>query len=378
MVARDHNPLFTKFWEELRSGKGVEKGEADVETLVEAYTNVKTLTPLSKEEMEKIKEHLRLFFRIEINTYNTDYNTLINDEICLVDSRDINFDMFHGGYSVRKNTLLNISHLAREERYWKMIQELKTKGIKALTLEEKVRLFSDPTFLKKTQYYTWEPILSRVAATGFGSGSRRLTEQSGGYYHSNEQFLEEVQAIRGRTGKPMLRILDVGSNFGFALKDMKDLDPNIETFNMTIDEHPSLFGDHIVRHPAEMMPAEFEEIMDLIASQVAFRYFLYSDIALRNVIKSLAVGGVARISYQVGDTIHSFPPPYSRIELDEEEVRNRQRALWASIKTLVDQGYLDISGSSSQIKEGILNPGKDFPEGFVMLTKNKSTKSVAF
>ena len=124
-----------------------------------------------------------------------------------------------------------------------------------------------------------------------------------------------------------------------------------------------------------MMPAKFEEKMDLIDSQVAFRYFLYSDIALRNVIKSLTVGGVARICYEVGDPIN-FTLRNPR--LDEEELLNRQKLLWTSIKTLVDQGYLDISGSSPWIQEGILNPDKSGQSGFVRLVKNKSTKGLTF
>ena len=204
-----------------------------------------------------------------------------------------------------------------------------------------------------------------------------MTEQEGGYYSSPEEFKEEIRAVRERTGRLKLRVLDVGSNFGLALKDMKDLDPNIETFNMTIDEHPSLFGDHIVRHPAEMVPLEFEETMDLIDSQMAFRYFLYPDIALRNVIKSLSVGGVARIAFIFGGTVNCFPDPNSRVNLDDDERKNRQRVLWTQIKTFVDEGYLDITGSSNGIHKNISTPDES-GGGFIRIVKIKSTKGVKF
>ena len=379
-LREDHNPLFIKFWQELQGGKGTEKGEVDVEELVEFYTNVETLNSLSKEEIFKIKECLRQFFRNRINQYNREYKSIINSEILLVETeyhfrlRELN----PGGHGGTNYSLINVSVLSQNKKYKKVIESLKAKGIKALTLEEKIRFFNDPKFFKSTQYYNWNPEFLEAGITGFGSGSRQLTgEEEGGYYHSSEEFLEEAKKVRQQTGKSVLRALDVGGNFGFALKDMKDLDPNIETFNMTIDEYPSLFGDHIVRHPAEMMPKEFEETMDLINSQVAFRYFLYSDIALRNIIKALSVGGVAKIAYEIGRA-HIASKDFDKFRLTEEEIKKRQKALWTGIKVLVDQGYLDIIESSPKIKEGILNPDENMRQGFVRFVKKKSTKGVQF
>ncbi len=368
---KDHNPLFTKFWQELLVGKGTEKGEKEVEELVEAYTNVEPINPLSKQEAEKIKEHLRFFFRLKIDSYNKEYNQLINDQILLLDAKNLNLTLGIN-YVGSKFNILNSTELSKQEKYKKPLESLMEKGVKFLTTAEKVKLFNEPEFFGKARYFAWNSKLLYVRNGLFGSGSRRLTQEEGGYYHSNEEFLEEVRGVRERTGKSKIRILDVGSNFGFALKDMKDLDSNIETFNMTIDEHPALHGDHIVRYPAEMMPAEFKEIMDIVDSQVAFRYFLYSDIALNNVIKSLSVGGVARISYEVGHTSNSFVPGVPRITISEQELNNRQKVLWTGIKELVEKGYLDISGSSSIIKEAIQNPSEKHIHGFVHLIKNKS------
>ena len=330
---KDHNSLFTKFWQELSEGKGTEKGERDVEELVAEYTDVNPLTPLSEEERRKVVQHLRYFFQSGIETYNEVYNDLINNQIILFEKNDARAHSFNISFR-STNTLLNISNIPLEV-YNQIIRYSSRPAVRLLERDDKLRILADPEFLHQSQYYVWNPEFLKIWQRFFSSGSRRLTEQEGGYYSSPEEFKEEIRAVRERTGRLKLRVLDVGSNFGLALKDMKDLDPNIETFNMTIDEHPSLFGDHIVRHPAEMVPLEFEETMDLIDSQMAFRYFLYPDIALRNVIKSLSVGGVARIAFIFGGTVNCFPDPNSRVNLDDDERKNRQKVLWTQIKTFL-------------------------------------------
>ncbi|OGI60815.1 hypothetical protein A2641_02465 [Candidatus Nomurabacteria bacterium RIFCSPHIGHO2_01_FULL_37_25] len=178
--------------------------------------------------------------------------------------------------------------------------------------------------------------------------------------------------------------MDIGGSFGLALKQMKDLDPNIETFNMNINERPSIFGDHVVRHPAEMMPAKFEEIMDLVESQQAFRYFLYTDIALRNVIKALTVGGVAKIAF----TTYPLFSYSSFGVLDEDqdakrlvndnELKTRQKALWIELKTLIDKGFINIDGSDADLQDAILKPFKGMKSGLLRITKKKSTKGINF
>jgi len=120
------------------------------------------------------------------------------------------------------------------------------------------------------------------------------------------------------------------------------------------------------------------EKMDIIDSQMAFRYFLYSDIALRNIIKALSVGGVARIHYDEGSPINLGPNV--RVSLSEQELADRQKKLWQDIKKLINEGYLESTGSGNRFNSII--EGKDkqkyLAEGFIRLVKKKSLKSLNF
>lgn len=127
-------------------------------------------------------------------------------------------------------------------------------------------------------------------------GSRPLyphKEDDGNYYgyNSREDFLKKLQRIKQRTQRQVLTMLDIGGNIGRALNDAKEIDPTLTTANMTLVNSLIIDGDVVIRRPAEYMPAVFEESFDLIESNVAFTYFLFPDIALKNAIKALFVGG---------------------------------------------------------------------------------------
>src|SRR3989338_5067625 len=183
----NHNPLFTKFWQELRTGKGIKKEGKDLKELVECYMDVEPITSLTEEEKTKIKEYLARFFTLEIEEYNEKYLSLINDEILLVDDQDQDLDIFHRKSSTLgvSHSLLNISQLSTEEEYRVVIEALLKKGIKPLTIEEKVNLFSNPEVLNQIQYYIWRANFSWAYNASFEPTSRRLDR---GYYSSNEEF----------------------------------------------------------------------------------------------------------------------------------------------------------------------------------------------
>jgi hypothetical protein len=66
---------------------------------------------------------------------------------------------------------------------------------------------------------------------------------------------------------------------------------------------------------------------------MAFRYFLFPDIALKNAVKALSVGGEANISFQ-----NDRCP----LGLDSEELLDRMKKVFAWLKDLEQKGYIEV------------------------------------
>lgn len=119
-----------------------------------------------------------------------------------------------------------------------------------------------------------------------------------GYGISHEQLAKSFAGIRQRTGQAELNVLDIGGGMGVALDEIKSLDPNARTINLTVDLEPIMYPvDELVLCPAELLPRRLEESADYIVSRTAFRYFNYPDLALRNAVMALSIGGEADILY---------------------------------------------------------------------------------
>lgn len=383
LPAIEHNALFTQFWKELQEGKGTEKGQEMVDQLLKEYIEVEPITKLSDTELLNIKNHLKYSFNREIESYNQFYNRLINDEFILIREGSMP-EVPEVLYKPSSDALINISSLRDSTYDFKPIVELLLKsGLNILTQEQKVELCKNPEFLYRVEHYFSDPKdnTQYLRPHKWVSGSRNLIiGKLEGYYSSKQDFLAQLEEVRKLTGKSKLKILDVGSNFGFALKDMKKIDNNIETFNMTIDENPSIYGDHIVHHPAELMPKEFYESMDLIESQVAFRYFPYSDIGLQNVIKALSVGGVARIHYTPGHISHISLNENQDVDISREEIKQRDIKLRELLKTLEKENYLKLEGLDNYFMPSLYSSEDSYYllDGFFKIIKNKSINDFDF
>ena len=148
-----------------------------------------------------------------------------------------------------------------------------------------------------------------------------------------------------------------------ALNDAKELSDDVETHDITIDVEPAMYPiDYLHLCPAERMPAEFREDMDLIVSNVAFRYFSAPDLALENCLQALSVGGETRLS--VGADSSHFPV---------KEYAGRLADEYDRLKRLRDQGYikLDIQGRVLDYKPE-KRTEKCYPFRFVCMRKLKS------
>lgn len=155
-------------------------------------------------------------------------------------------------------------------------------------------------------------------------------------------------AVRKRTAKEVLSVLDVGGNMGLALHQAKGVDPKLETTNMTIVAMPVTYPvDHLDVRPAEIFPAEYQNKFDIIISNFAFTYFLYPDIALENCIKALSIGGEARLAVSARDNpLYALPSDSNPFIVDHNKnralVQARLQKMRGMLMRYIQQGCIEL------------------------------------
>ncbi|MEK7603935.1 MAG: class I SAM-dependent methyltransferase [Patescibacteria group bacterium] len=169
------------------------------------------------------------------------------------------------------------------------------KKLRLISPMEKIDIFFNP--------HKWLKI--RINKPRFSSdvtryGNRNLLGEDSYFRNttSPDEFRNLLKSIRRQSGSEYLTVLDIGCGMGLALRDMKDLDSNLRTHGITMEQEPAMFNANYFHYLfAERMPLEFREKFHLIVSNMSFRYFLFPHRALQNTVKSLAKGGYARIIF---------------------------------------------------------------------------------
>lgn len=356
----DPNPLFEGYFDEVRNRVFRPRTSEDVAQLVALELSAPPLTALTDEEFKKLERYLEADASFQADHgLNAIYRVLAERPVYFIDeelAQKINIKIIRP--TLLDSTSSVPSHL-------ESIQALKDLQIVPLNPEGLVSLISNPTIIDNLRYIGEEGGRPRDTVL-IGPGSRSLYHKRhpgsslrDDYgYKSPEAFKEKLARVKKRMSKKSLRILDIGGNTGRALLDAKDIDPSLVTMNMTLSSEAAIAGDVVVRRPAEYMPAVFEEKVDIIESNVAFRYFLYPDIALRNAIKALAVGGETNIHFSTD----SCP-------LDKEELFERMKKVFSWLKELKDKGYIEIDAK----KSGFILVDNPYVNEVLELTKKKST-----
>lgn len=256
-------------WQGIVEGKFSPRSDEDIDRLIDEeyfqYTPLISLTPLQEQVIrDKLKNQLLYLLNQE------HYKEIAEHQIVRPKKR--------------KQILWNRTTAGTPSWKWQTV-----------TVQEKMQLLQNPNILTTMRYQTEN---CESGLTGWGN--RRLYEPDY-YLFQKKKFPDVMKRIRDRTEKK-LKVLDIGGGIGLGLHDAKERDPNIETYNLTIDEELAMYAvDHLYLCPAERMPKEFEGKMDLIMSNMAFRYFSFPDLALKNAIKALAVGGEAHIHWDTRD-----------------------------------------------------------------------------
>ncbi len=170
---------------------------------------------------------------------------------------------------------------------------LSSEEFQLLTPENKIEMFFKPEIFRNMVFYS---------GNGNGTlkhyGNRDLIGKMDEYFQSKGEFTDFLAKIRQKTGVETLTVLDIGCGMGKALQDAKEIDANLETHGITQEQEPAMFNaDYFHYIHAERFPTEFKNKFHWINSQVAFRYFTFQHIALRNVLLSLAKGGFARLGF---------------------------------------------------------------------------------
>lgn len=157
-----------------------------------------------------------------------------------------------------------------------------------LSVADKLNLFSDPDFFVRARYTDEHGGGGDLK----GYGNRNITE-----YAYSRELMERLIAERGKAV-----VLDIGSGMGLALDDLKkEYGDKVETHGFSAEEEPAMFpADYQHYGLAERMPKEFAGKFDLIFSNMAFRYFVFQNIALGNVVRALRVGGTAELHFGYG------------------------------------------------------------------------------
>lgn len=355
---KNTNPLSRYFWKSIDENIFIPIPDSEVELAVERFMDSRPISTLTEQELAAIKDSLINHFKFVVAQRNKEAQSLIEKKLYLV---PIDF------YKKKERS----GSSSEQAIYIKddIDSELEDEGFAPMTKEEKKDKFSEPLFWDNTTFIENVKGGVSVSHSRFVPGSRSLYEYS---YRDKDVFLNYVNDIKKSTGHEKIRMMDVGGNVGRALNDAKEVDPTIETFNMTLDEPPVVCGDHIVRHPAELMPEEFLENIDIIESNVAFRYFTYQDIALKNIIKALSVGGRASIDFQA-----------DRTNTKSAELIPRFDELFKLIKQLEDDGYISVEyGKLSRlyVESGIPWYVQTIYTGprQLKITKNKSIRDLNF
>jgi SAM-dependent methyltransferase len=158
------------------------------------------------------------------------------------------------------------------------------------------------------------------------------------YGFTRESFSELLRQIRSTQNKKgaaaRLRGLDIGGSNGLAAYEAECLDAEIDFTSTTLDLEPAFWplrGGHVFCS-GEALPASFRERFDLVLSLVAFHWMRYPHIALKNVIDSLACGGIAYIEFTIDR---------QRIETDGPLLAG-VRQIYEHLKTLEHRGQLEL------------------------------------
>ncbi len=313
--------MYQHFIDGLISGNFKPLADSEIKKIIEQeYFSFEPLIELKPKQEELLKKYLFDHLKYVIN--RKEFNLLC---------QKIHSTEFYPG-----DTMLLLDENVRKKA------ENRGQKIEPFTNKDKLRFFN-PNFWLSARYQS-----DNIEASLTYYGNRKLKE----YGFSPDQWQETLKRVRAQTNKEKLAILDIGCGMGMALEEMKIYDNNIETHGLTIEQEPAMFeADQFHYHSAERMPASFKNKFDIILSNMSFRYYLFPNIALKNVILSLSKGGYVKISFGY-DRMPDNEPYASYFKKLEPETQSSHEAMkniiskeFKILESLQERGKIQFSTS---------------------------------
>ncbi|MBI2596448.1 class I SAM-dependent methyltransferase [Candidatus Daviesbacteria bacterium] len=291
-------PEFREFYGNIFNGELVFLNNTQLKNIVSNFFNTHPLIALTKNQEALLKTDLFQKFSLY---YSTDYYgtwpTFAGD--CLY--------LPPGEYAeiVRSyHSFADQPFMITGDKAWEIGS---AHGLELMTPSDKFNLFTDPKIWTEMQYIEFSGNGGYTTDHALGNGTRNLCDKSyegypDSYGFTKTSFLEILKRIRKSQKKEAtdnLKGLDIGGSNGLGAYDAEQLDPNLDVTNITIHPEPGVWplrGGHMFCL-GERLPKDFSEKFDLILSNMAFRYFRYPHIGLKNALYALAPGGVIHISF---------------------------------------------------------------------------------
>jgi SAM-dependent methyltransferase len=336
-------PAHARLIQGILTGDYIPFTRSELEELAQKkYFSFKELSPLTKKEDALLKDTLPAL----LTPHLEGRLSALTDEV-FFDGQEI--------FYFKGNTLYKDFCMNRSIQTLTSTATIQAKKLSArlLTPQEKLYVaFGVNTGISAEVVVFLKKVNKPDRASGWGN--RQLTGEYG--YMPKEVFDSVRDGIRKRTKKKTLSVLDIGGGVGKALFEMKTLDPNIETTNLTLEEEPlQLPVDHTVQCLAERMPDDFFERFDVVLSNVSFRYYSLPHKALQNAVLALSAGGQALLNIQTDSvaqtpTINEYYKPYTTdgnrcSGADALVKKERERLL-----RLQEKGYLTLVYHSTTFK----------------------------
>ncbi|RJQ29104.1 hypothetical protein C4565_02465 [Candidatus Parcubacteria bacterium] len=194
------------------------------------------------------------------------------------------------------------------------------------------------------------------AGHSISNGFERMGYRNFMYYPICSRFQEIIGGLKLANGDRALHILDLGGGNGRALNDIKMEHPELITYNATRDEEFIYYpADFQVIACMERIPLALKGTIDLIFSNMATRYFAFTDLVIEGCVAMLAKGGIMDVffSSERSDN-HSEEDVMRRMKKAHDFLKEMESS--GVIELKIDNSFTSNIGGSFQSGEGTLYP----------------------
>lgn len=307
----DDNPIRRATKDILLKGRTDLYTEEEVSPVVgRRYLSFGSIVSITDDEEGLLKRLMveRLLYALN----NSFFSDLIRTEYYLLE--------IDGEMSLCTESFMDL-HVGSHPGRYKFVKD---DNLKPLSSLEKLEFIEDPKNLDTVLYSP--PCACRITMMGYRSLDQYL-------FGNGRSFSEVIAEIQGDLGRKALNVMDLGGGYGLALDEAKKLHPELVTYNITRDEEFSSYPvDFTSICFVERMPAALSGKIDFIFSNMATRYFAFTDLVIRGCIESLSRGG----------RMHIFFSSEASGNPDIDDIKRRMKEAYQYLKDLELSGLISL------------------------------------